>query len=227
MKTILWTLTLPVIAISLGCFSLGTWAGHDERIVAWEPRLTEEAPASPPAPVRSSVAAPWAVRPPDVLVATAKTPAPNTPPVEMPTEKPSPIDPGVLIAANVEKPAVAEPEKPVAAEPKKPVAETTPPAASPESMIDDAAKLDSNSTRRSVYVAVAKRTDLGPNAQIRLVNDAYDNLVSETAIEEVFITLIQNPNFSPAAQHAILKRADDFLGDSARQRITAALTPKK
>jgi hypothetical protein len=219
MKTILWTLTLPVIAISLGCFSLGTWAGHDERIVAWEPRLTEEAPAPPPAPVQSSVAAPWAVRPPDVLVATAKTPATNTPPVEMPTEKPAPIDPGVLIAAKVEKPAAAEPEKPAA--------ETTPPAASPESMIDDAAKLDSNSTRRSVYVAVAKRPDLGPNAQIRLINDTYDNLVSETAIEEVFITLIQNPNFSPAAQHAILKRADEFLGDSARQRITAALTPKK
>ena len=100
------------------------------------------------------------------------------------------------------------------------------PSVSAEKMIEDAAKLDSNSTRRSVYVAVAKRPDLGPNAQVRLINDTYDNLLSETAMEEVFITLIQNPAFAPAAQHAILKRADDFLSESAKQRITAALTPK-
>ncbi|MBE0537127.1 MAG: hypothetical protein IH624_15810 [Phycisphaerae bacterium] len=246
MKTILLTLALIITMTFFGCVSVGPWAGHEEQIVPWEPTLIVEAPAPRPAPVQTptpapqtaaaavptpaearqiATASPKAIIPAPAIPLTAAAKPAASEPAEMPTvsllpHQPLPITTEPVVVPQPEKPAPADPAKPA------PVAETAGPAVSPEKMIDDASKLDSNSTRRGVYVAVAKRFDLGPNAQVRLVNDTYDNLISETAVEEVFITLIQNPNFAPAAQHAILKRADDFLSESARQRITAALTPK-
>lgn len=225
MKIILWTLTLGASILALlGCYAVGTFVGHDEQIVPWEPTLTVETPTPPPAQLQAQpvAAAPHAIiKAPDLLAATQTQVAPAPVAVAAPKEDlPKPLlpvepDPNIV--------QVSAPEQP-----EKTAAPTQPamPSVSAEKMIEDAAKLDSNSTRRSVYVAVAKRPDLGPNAQVRLINDTYDNLLSETAMEEVFITLIQNPAFAPAAQHAILKRADDFLSESAKQRITAALTPK-
>jgi len=239
MKTMLWTLATAAVTLSvLGCYSVGAWAGHDEQIIPWEPTLAVEAPAAPKAPAEAAKAiapAPKAdVPPPDILIAAAKTTgsptAAESAPWQTPTEEPSPVMPDPALAPEPEATTAPELEPAVVPAPAAAVktapAEAAAPAVTADKMIEDAAKLDSNSTRRSVYVAVAKRFDLGPNAQVRLVNDAYDNLLSETAIEEVFLTLIQNPNFAPAAQHAILKRADNFLNETARQRITAALIPK-
>jgi hypothetical protein len=257
-KILFWTLVIPSVSLLLtGCYSLGAWAGHGEKIVPYEPTLTVVTPDSPPAPVQPLApkaepvsaeplaAAPKAVvEPPEVLVTAANplqknAPATAAPFSAMATESPAPATAEVApaITQQLEPAKVTDPEPAVVPAPGAPSAPAVPgkpdpapaadPAVSPEKMIEDAAKLDSNSTRRSVYVAVAKRFDLSPNVQVRLVNDVYDNLVSETAMEEVFLTLIQNPNFAPAAQHAILKRADDFLSDSAIQRITAALTPNK
>jgi len=247
MKILVYTLTLAAINIALlGCYSVGSFAGHDEKIVPWEPTLTVEAPATPspapspaPAPAVPVQVAPDSAAPAEPAKSRPReirpTPAESSPfaskaVIPPPDIRLSAPATGSNLPAGASQTRLVSDEAlttgtAVPSEAAIP-SEVQTPTVSPDKMMADAAKLDSNSTRRNIYVAVAKRTDLGPNNQVRLVNDSYDNLHSETAIEEVFITLIQNPSFAPAAQNAIMRRIDNFLSEPAKQRITAALIPK-
>lgn len=91
------------------------------------------------------------------------------------------------------------------------------------SVIESISKMESNSTKRRLYIAIAKRDDLTDNAQVALVNSVFDTLFSETAMEDVLITMIQNKNFSSAGNNAIVKRVDDFFSESSKKRILSAL----
>jgi hypothetical protein len=152
-------------------------------------------------------------------------PAQSTPVATKPVIEPMVLD---NVMENV---AAVEPEDAMALETEPSQAsdaesDTTSNASTSESIVQAIAtisRLDSNSTKRRYYLAIAKRSDLDEKGQVCLVNAVFDNLFSDSAMEEVLITLIQNPQFSDAGRNAITSHSDGFFSDSSKKRILAAL----
>jgi hypothetical protein len=220
MRSISWMIGLLGVCIAItGCtYSPGPWQGHLEQIEEYEPLLVvveEEARLE--------------VEPLEVAV------QPQIQTQVQPKITPQPL-PQQVTPPDIEPILETEPDQASATEARKstaqpqPVVKSTPveqkPPASDNdviSVIKSITKMDSNSTKRRLYVAIAKRDDLNDQAQIALVNAAFDTLFSETAMEDVLITMIQNPNFSTAGKEAILKRVEEFFSDSSKKRILSAL----
>ncbi|MBN1125173.1 MAG: hypothetical protein JXA82_09200 [Sedimentisphaerales bacterium] len=89
--------------------------------------------------------------------------------------------------------------------------------------IETAGKLESMWSRRQVYLQLASRRGLSDPCQQHLVNALLDNLLSESAKEEVLLQLIRNPDFSKGTRKLILQRLNNFNTASRKQRIASAL----
>ena len=218
MRSISWMIGLLGVCIAItGCtYSPGPWQGHLEQIEEYEPLLVvveEEAKLE--------------VEPLEVAV------QPQIKPQVQPKITPQPL-PQQVTPPDIEPKLETEPEQASATEARKstaqpvvkstPVEQNTPPSDNDViSVIKSITKMDSNSTKRRLYVAIAKRDDLNDQAQTALVNAAFDTLFSETAMEDVIITMIQNPNFSAVGKDAILKRVEEFFSDSSKKRVLSAL----
>jgi hypothetical protein len=98
----------------------------------------------------------------------------------------------------------------------------------PEAMaikeIDAAGKLSNQNARQEFYTNYAGRTDLGPQAQVHLVEAVFKRLSSENAKMAVLEALIANPSFSTAAKSAILDRLGRLSIDSHRTKILERLS---
>ncbi|MBN1818088.1 MAG: hypothetical protein JW828_12070 [Sedimentisphaerales bacterium] len=90
--------------------------------------------------------------------------------------------------------------------------------------IEAAQKQESLWSRRQIFLDLASRPGLSDACQQHLVNSILDNLLSESAKEEVLLLLIRNPDFSKGAQKLILQRLNNFSTPSRRQRIASAMS---
>jgi hypothetical protein len=90
--------------------------------------------------------------------------------------------------------------------------------------IDAVGKLSFDSSRHAAYKRIAERPALSDPAQIHLVEAVFANLSFESAKEDVLLTLIKNPDFSPAARQAILRNLDGLSFESARNRVLSAIS---
>lgn len=221
MKSLSWMIGLLGISIVIqGCtYSPGPWGGQLEEIMEYEPILivVEEEARLEVEPV-------------------APLPRPKTKPRSRPLSAVSPDIEPILETEPEQAKLETEPEQATVTQvqvmsdrvesvinviPEKPQNQTS--DNDVVSVIEAISKIESNSTKRRLYIAIAKRDDLNDQGQIALVNSAFDTLFSETAVEDVIITMIQNPNFSDAGKEAIIKRVDDFFSDSSKKRILGAL----
>ncbi len=89
--------------------------------------------------------------------------------------------------------------------------------------IDDAAGKDFDKDKIKAMVAVAKQSDLSPNAQVYLVYKSFKALDFDQSRVAVLKVLIRNPAFSPAAKKSIEKRMSEFMFDDARAQTRAEL----
>jgi hypothetical protein len=211
MRVFAWTLGLLGICLILsGCYSVGG-AGFDEKIYGYQPSLKVVQPKPAPAvtpsrPLADAVVEAVPLETEPWQAAATETPAANN-----------------ITASTV--PTVA----PAAANTIAPVETTTtdaPPAEDIAEVITSIGKMESNSTKRHLYIAIAKRADITQDQQIQLVDAVFKNLFSESAIEDVLITLIQNPQITDACKDAIAKRLNNFISESSKTRVRAALTGK-
>jgi predicted Ser/Thr protein kinase len=74
---------------------------------------------------------------------------------------------------------------------------------------------------------IAKRTDLSPAEQILLVEEAFDEIISDSSTVEILEVLIANPAFSKAASTYIAENIDELLASTSQQKILALLAAKK
>ena len=93
--------------------------------------------------------------------------------------------------------------------------------------IDAVGKLSFDSDREDGYKRIAARQGLSPDAQVHLVEAALGRLSFDNAKEDVLLTLIENPNFSSAAERAILKKLDKLAFPSNKKRILKAISDRK
>lgn len=214
MISISWKIGLLGVCIAItGCtYSPGPWQGHLEQIEEYEPLIVvvEEEANLEVEPLEVAV---------QPQVQHKITPQPLPQPVTTPDIEPIlETEPEQASATELRESTPQPIVKPT------PVEQNTPPSGNDViSVIQSITKMDSNSTKRRLYVAIAKRDDLNDQAQTALVNAAFDTLFSETAMEDVIITMIQNPNFSAAGKEAVLKRVEEFFSDSSKKRILSAL----
>lgn len=217
MRTFSWTVGLAVMCFCvLGCtYSVGPWSGHEEEILEFQPVVAEETPA-----VAKSVPAPAVITTVTDTVAISEEPILETEPFQASDHTMiSVVEPDIVIEPDItEEPVVAKVVTPKEVDPEAEYLS--------QSIIDTiglVGEMDSNSTKRRLYIDIAKRDDIDAKAQVCLVNAVFDNLFSETAMEDVLITLIQNEKFSEEGREAIASRAEDFFTDSSKQRILSAL----
>ena len=203
MRTFAWMIGLLGICICVGgcTYSAGPWAGHEEDIQNYK-----SVPATP---------APVAVKP--VVEPMV---------IENVTEDVSAVEPEEGMALETEPSQASDAAGGTKVESVN-GDEGTSNVSTSESIVQTIAmvgKMDSNSMKRQLYLAIAKRDDLDEKGQVCLVNAVFDNLFSDSAMEDVLITLIQNPQLTGAGREAISSRAGDFFSDSSKKRILAALS---
>jgi hypothetical protein len=85
--------------------------------------------------------------------------------------------------------------------------------------IDAVRTLDFSSQRADHLNRIARRPDLGPDAQAYLVDTAFNVLDFESEKMRVIQTLIKNPTFTATGKTRIFNRLDDLDFSSNRQRI--------
>jgi hypothetical protein len=93
--------------------------------------------------------------------------------------------------------------------------------------IDAVGKLMLESNKRQGYENIAVRDNLSPEAQIHLVKAVFDNLTLESSKENILLTLIGNPSFSPVSERAILKRLNKLKLESNKRDILNAISKRK
>lgn len=93
--------------------------------------------------------------------------------------------------------------------------------------IDAVGKLSFDSDREQGYQRIAAREGLSPEAQVHLVEAALGRLSFENAKEDVLLTLIENPDFSRAAERTILEKLDKLTFASSKKRILKAISDRK
>ena len=93
--------------------------------------------------------------------------------------------------------------------------------------IDAVGKLPFDSDREQGYKRIAERQGLSPEAQVHLVEAALGRLSFDNAREDVLLTLIGNPDFSRAAERAILEKLDRLAFSSSKKKILKAISDRK
>ena len=93
--------------------------------------------------------------------------------------------------------------------------------------IDAVGKLSFDSERKKGYERIAERDGLSPRAQVYLVEAAIGKLSFDNAKEEVLLTLIENPDFSNAAEREILESIDRLAFESSKKKILKAISDRK
>lgn len=89
--------------------------------------------------------------------------------------------------------------------------------------IGAARSLSFNSDRTIHLARIASRSNLGPSAQVYLVDSTFDLINFESEKINVLKILIDNPTFCSQAKSQILARLDDLSFNSNRSSILAAL----
>jgi hypothetical protein len=93
--------------------------------------------------------------------------------------------------------------------------------------IDAVGKLSFDSDREQGYERIAAREGLSAEAQVHLVEAALGRLSFDNAKEDVLLTLIENPDFSRAAERAILEKLDKLAFPSSKNKILKAISDRK
>ena len=93
--------------------------------------------------------------------------------------------------------------------------------------IDAVGKLSFDSDREQGYKRIAARQGLSAEAQVHLVEAALGRLSFDNAKEDVLLTLIENPNFSRAAERAILQMLDKLAFANSKKKILKAISDRK
>ena len=93
--------------------------------------------------------------------------------------------------------------------------------------IDGVGELSFDSERKKGYERIARREGLCPKAQTYLVEAALDKLSFDNAKEEVLLALIENPDFSSAAEREILESIDRLAFESSKKKILKAISDRK
>ena len=89
--------------------------------------------------------------------------------------------------------------------------------------IDAVNKLISQSDKHDSYRKIAGRKNLREPAQVHLVKNVFTHLISQSAREDVLLTLIKNPNFGYEAEKEILNSLNKLISQSSRKRILDAI----
>lgn len=90
--------------------------------------------------------------------------------------------------------------------------------------IDVAGKLAFPDSRQAAYTTIAQREDLSPEAQVHLVDAAFNHLAMEDMKVAVLTTLIKNPNFSSEARVAIIDQLDHLAFEDNKMTVLNALS---
>jgi len=93
--------------------------------------------------------------------------------------------------------------------------------------IDAVGKLSFDSDRKQGYERIAAREGLSAEAQVHLVEEALGRLSFDNAKEDVLLTLIENPDFSRAAELTILEKLDKLAFASSKKKILKAISDRK
>jgi len=93
--------------------------------------------------------------------------------------------------------------------------------------IDAVGKLPFDNDREHAYKRIAARPGLSPEAQVHLIEAALGRLAFDNAREEVLLTIIDNPDFSSAAERLILEKLDRLTFSSSKKRILKAISDRK
>ena len=93
--------------------------------------------------------------------------------------------------------------------------------------IDAVGKLPFDSDREQAYKRIADREGLSPEAQVHLVEAALGRLSFDNAKEDVLLTLIENPDFSRAAERTILEKLDRLAFANSKKKILKAISDRK
>ncbi len=93
--------------------------------------------------------------------------------------------------------------------------------------IDAVGKLSFDSERQKGYERIAQRQGLSSEAQVYLVEAVLKKLSFDNAKEEVLLALIDNPDFSGAAEREILDRIDRLAFGSSKQKVLKAISDRK
>ena len=93
--------------------------------------------------------------------------------------------------------------------------------------IDAVGKLSFDSDRKQGYERIAAREGISAEAQVHLVEAALGKLSFDNAKEDVLLTLIENPDFSSAAERTILEKLDKIAFSSSKKRFLKAISDRK
>lgn len=93
--------------------------------------------------------------------------------------------------------------------------------------IDAVGKLSFDSDREQGYERIAARQGLSAEAQVHLVEAALGRLSFDNAKEDVLLTLIENPDFSRAAERTILEKLDRLAFANSKKKILKAISDRK
>ncbi len=89
--------------------------------------------------------------------------------------------------------------------------------------IDAVRSLDFSSARTKHLYQIAQRLNLGPDAQVYLVDTAFGELDFEKETIKVIETLVENPIFSGDAKSRVLAHLSRLDFDSSKSRVLDAL----
>ncbi len=92
--------------------------------------------------------------------------------------------------------------------------------------IDAVSQLSFDSKKREAYIDIAHRKHLCDAPQVHLVHAALSHLSFENSQEAVLMELINHPQFSPAAEKAILDNIDKLSFEHSKSRIMKAINAR-
>ncbi len=101
-----------------------------------------------------------------------------------------------------------------------------PDAAETIAAIDAISKMSFDSDKQDAYQAIARREHLCDAPQVHLVEAVFKHLSFENSKEAVLLTLINNPEFSPAGERAILDRLHRLSFEHTKKRILDAINAR-
>jgi len=104
--------------------------------------------------------------------------------------------------------------------------ESNPKAEATIAEINAVAKLKSDLAMEEGFKAIASRKGISIAPQVHLVDPVIDNLYYETVKVEVFLLLVNNPDFCHQAKKKILDRLDKLQSESNKQAILKAINKR-
>jgi len=93
--------------------------------------------------------------------------------------------------------------------------------------IDATSKMSFDNDRQRGYKRIARREGLSDAAQVHLVDAVFRHLSFENARVDVLLALVNNPEFSPAAEAAILDRIDRLSFENHKRQVLDAISERE